>query len=127
MSTFTVSHALVIMFFEMGNADGSLEREELHKIGELSKKYIDAQGADFNQVISESLDWYLDQTNVEQRITSIFEFASNLKDLFEKSILVLIANDLVKIANADDEIHDQEGAFFRACLECMGLKREDLG
>ena len=29
----------------------------------LSKKYIDAQEANFNQVISASLDWYLDQTN----------------------------------------------------------------
>jgi hypothetical protein len=47
----------------MGNADGSLKREEFHKIGGLSKKYIDAQEANFNQVISASLDWYLDQTN----------------------------------------------------------------
>jgi hypothetical protein len=54
MGTFTCSHVLVLMFFEMGNAEGSLPREEFHKIGDLSKKYIDAQGEDFNQVISAS-------------------------------------------------------------------------
>lgn len=127
MSTFSVSHALVTMFFEMANADGSVEKVELQKIGELSRKYIDAQGSDFDQVISESLDWYLEQTEVEQRITSIFKFANNLTDLFEKSTLVLIATDLVRMAQADGEIHDREGSFFRACLECMGLTREDLG
>ena len=126
MSTFSVSHALVTMFFEMANADGAVEKVELQKIGELSRKYIVAQGSDFHQVFSESLDWYLDQTDVEQRTASIFKFAYNLKDLFEKSTLVLIATDLVRMAKADGEIHDREGSFFRACLELMGLTREDL-
>lgn len=127
MSTFTASHALVTMFFEMANADGAVEKVELQKIGELSRKYIDAQGSNFDQVITESLNWYWDQTDAEERITSIFKFAYNLTDIFEKSTLVLVATDLVRMAKADGEIHDREGSFFRACLELMGLTREDLG
>ena len=126
MSNFTASHALLAMFFEMAHADGQVEKSEMQKIWELSRKYIAAQDSDFDEVVSESLDWYFDQSDVEKRIDSIFRFAANFPDVYEKSTLILIAKDLVKVAQSDGEIHQREGQFFRACIELMGLTKEDL-
>jgi uncharacterized tellurite resistance protein B-like protein len=52
MKNFTARHALLAMFFEMANADGQVEKSEMQKIGELSRKYITAQNSDFDEVIS---------------------------------------------------------------------------
>jgi len=126
MSNFTASHAIVAMFFEMANADGQVDKSELEKIGELSRKYIAAQDSDFDEVVSESIDWYFDQSDVEKRINFIFRFAATITEIYGKNIRILIAKDLVKVAQSDGEIHEREGQFFRACLELMGLNKEDL-
>ena len=126
MSNFTVSHALVAMFLEISSADGQVEKSELATLGQVSRKYIEADGSDFEQVMSETIDWYSGETDFDKRIGSIFSFASKFKEIFDKNTLILIAKDLVKIAQSDGNVHDREGQFFRACIECMGLTQEDF-
>ena len=122
---FTLSHGLLSAFLEMSNVDGTIDKIELNKIGEVSRKYITALGDDFDQVVSETFNWFVDAEQ-ENRMNNVLNSVRQFKDFFDKKTLIFIAKDLVRVAQSDGDIHDREAKLFGVCLDFMGLTREDL-
>jgi len=123
--TYNIAEALTVIYKLMIDADGENKDGEGAAVIELIQKYADHVDQDVSSVVDNALALYRSQT-VEQNFEFATNVASNLNQFFEHETLVLIAQDLARIAMADGELHDNELLFWTDCLKVMGVSIDEV-
>jgi len=122
---YSVAEALTVMYKLMIDVDGENTDGEAAAVIELVQKYADHSGQDIDSVVDNALELYRSQT-VEQNFEFATNVASNLNQFFEHETLVLIAQDLARIAMADGELHENESRYWSHILKAMGVSPDEL-
>lgn len=123
--TYNIAEALTVIYKLMIDADAENKDEEGAAIIELIQKYADHVNQDVSSVVHNALALYRSQT-VEQNFEFATNVASNLNQFFEHETLVLIAQDLARIAMADGELHENESRYWSHILKAMGVLPSEL-
>ena len=123
--TYNIAEALTVIYKLMIDADGENKDGEGAAVIELIQKYADHVDQDVSSVVDNALALYRSQT-VEQNFEFATNVASNLNQFFEHETLVLIAQDLAKIAMADGELHENESRYWSHILKAMGVSPNEL-
>ena len=123
--TYNIAEALTVIYKLMIDADAENKDEEGAAIIELIQKYADHVNQDVSSVVHNALALYRSQT-VEQNFEFATNVASNLNQFFEHETLVLIAQDLARIAMADGELHENESRYWSHILKAMGVSPSEL-
>ena len=123
--TYNIAEALTVIYKLMIDVDGENQDGEAEAVIELIEKYADHVDQDVSSVVSNALELYRSKT-VEQNFEFATNVASNLNQFFEHETLVLIAQDLAKIAMADGELHENESRYWSHILKAMGVSPNEL-
>ena len=123
--TYNIAEALTVIYKLMIDADGENKDGEGAAVIELIQKYADHVDQDVSSVVDNALALYRSQT-VEQNFEFATNVASNLNQFFAHETLVLIAQDLAKIAMADGELHENESRYWSHILKAMGVSPNEL-
>ena len=123
--TYNIAEALTVIYKLMIDADGENKDGEGAAVIELIQKYADHVDQDVSSVVDNALALYRSQT-VEQNFEFATNVASNLNQFFEHETLVLIAQDLARIAMADGELHENESRYWSHILKAMGVSPNEL-
>ena len=123
--TYNIAEALTVIYKLMIDVDGENQDGEVEAVVELIQKYADHVEQDIGSVVDNALALYRSQT-VEQNFEFATNVASNLNQFFAHETLVLIAQDLAKIAMADGELHENESRYWSHILKAMGVSPDEL-
>jgi len=123
--TYNIAEALTVIYKLMIDVDGENQDGEAEAVIELIQKYADHVEQDIGSVVDNALALYRSQT-VEQNFEFATNVASNLNQFFAHETLVLIAQDLAKIAMADGELHENETRYWSHILKAMGVSPDEL-
>ena len=123
--TYNIAEALTVMYKLMIDVDGENTDGEAAAVIELVQKYADHLDQDIDSVVSNALELYRSQT-VEQNFEFATQVASNLNQFVAHETLVLIAEDLARIAWADGELHENEAKYWTHILNAMGVTAEEV-
>ena len=123
--TYNIAEALTVIYKLMIDVDGENQDGEVEAVVELIQKYADHVEQDIGSVVDNALALYRSQT-VEQNFEFATNVASNLNQFFAHETLVLIAQDLAKIAMADGELHENESRYWSHILKAMGVSPNEL-
>ena len=123
--TYNIAEALTVMYKLMIDVDGENTDGEAAAVIELVQKYADHLDQDIDSVVSNALELYRSQT-VEQNFEFATQVASNLNQFVAHETLVLIAQDLARIAWADGELHENEAKYWTHILKAMGVTAEEV-
>ena len=123
--TYKIAEALTVIYKLMIDVDGENQDGEVEAVVELIQKYADHVEQDIGSVVDNALALYRSQT-VEQNFEFATNVASNLNQFFAHETLVLIAQDLAKIAMADGELHENEARYWSHILKAMGVSPDEL-
>jgi len=123
--TYNIAEALTVIYKLMIDVDGENQDGEVEAVVELIQKYADHVEQDIGSVVDNALALYRSQT-VEQNFEFATNVASNLNQFFAHETLVLIAQDLAKIAMADGELHENETRYWSHILKAMGVSPDEL-
>ena len=123
--TYNIAEALTVMYKLMIDVDGENTEEEGSAVYDLVQKYADVLDQDINSVVGNALELYNSQT-VEQNFEFATNVASNLDQFFEHETLILIAQDLARIAWADGELHENESKYWSHILKAMGVSADEV-
>ena len=123
--TYNIAEALTVIYKLMIDVDGENQDGEVEAVVELIQKYADHVEQDIGSVVDNALALYRSQT-VEQNFEFATNVASNLNQFFEHETLVLIAQDLARIAMADGELHENESRYWSHILKAMGVSPNEL-
>ena len=123
--TYNIAEALTVIYKLMIDVDGENQDGEVEAVVELIQKYADHVEQDIGSVVDNALALYRSQT-VEQNFEFATNVASNLNQFFAHETLVLIAQDLARIAMADGELHENESRYWSHILKAMGVSPNEL-
>ena len=123
--TYNIAEALTVIYKLMIDVDGENQDGEVEAVVELIQKYADHVEQDIGSVVDNALALYRSQT-VEQNFEFATNVASNLNQFFAHETLVLIAQDLAKIAMADGELDENESRYWSHILKAMGVSPNEL-